>query len=678
MMHKKLTEDPSHRLAQAEAELARLDRRRAELKSRIATLHKELEKSRSEKGSDANNADVAESSAVYQAPPVTLYSSEQDKIALFRSLFRGREDVYPKRFESLRSGKSGYQPHCANEWVRGLCDKPRIKCADCTNRDFVPVTDETVRCHLLGQQPGSKKDFTIGVYPLLPDNSCWFVVVDFDKKSWHQDVLAFTETCRQFDVPVAIERSRSGNGAHAWIFFVEQIPAALARDLASMILTETMERRPEIGLDSYDRLFPNQNTVPEGGFGNLIALPLQKKPRTQGNSVFVDQNLHPYEDQWAFLSTLKRMPRGTIESLTNAAGNKGQILGIKLAIPGEDDEEPWSTPPSGRRKPKEIKGSLPEHVELTLADQIYIPKADLPPSLINRLVRMAAFQNPEFYKRQAMRLATHATPRIIGCAEEFPLHLGLPRGCQEEALSCFEELGVNVTLHDKRHPGDSIKVNFTGSLREKQKQAARSILEHETGVLAATTAFGKTVTAVYVIAERNVNTLVLVHNRELLDQWLAQLNEFLDVTSNEIGQIRGGRKKPTGVIDVAMIQSLSRKGTVEDLVGDYGHVVVDECHHVPARSFESVIRKCKAKYVTGLSATVNRKDGHHPIIFMNCGPVRYRVSAKTEAAKRPFQHRVFVRDTNATLKTKTSEAEAETPPSTNYTTTLSIANPAMK
>lgn len=660
-MHKKRTEDTSNLLVEAQAELARLDRRRAELKRRIAVFQEELKESFSENGSDAINVDVAESSAEYQTPSVTLYSPEQDKIALIRSLFRGREDVYPKRFESIRSGKSGYQPHCANEWVRGLCDKPRTKCTDCANRVFVPIKDETIRCHLLGQQPGSKRDFTIGVYPLLPDNSCWFVAVDFDKQSWQQDVFAFAETCRLLEVPVAIERSRSGTGAHVWIFFGEQIPAALARDLASMSLTETMERRPEIGLDSYDRLFPNQNTVPEGGFGNLIALPLQKKPRTQGNSVFVDQNLHPYEDQWAFLSTLKRMSRADVESLTNTAGKKGRILGIKLAIPGEDDEEPWRAPPSGHRKPNEIKGTLPAHVELILANQLYIPKADLPPSLINRLVRMAAFQNPEFYKRQAMRLATHATPRIIGCAEEFPLHLGLPRGCLEEALSCFEELGVGVALHDKRYPGYTIKVNFTGSLREEQKQAVRTILEHETGVLAATTAFGKTVIAAYVIAERNVNTLILVHNRELLDQWLAQLKAFLDVSPNEIGQIRGGRKKPRGVIDVAMIQSLSRHGTVEDIVGDYGHIVVDECHHLPARSFENVIKQSKAKYVTGLSATVNRKDGHHPIIFMNCGPVRYRVSAKTEAARRPFHHRVFVRYTNATLSTKPSEGEEETP-----------------
>jgi superfamily II DNA or RNA helicase len=267
---------------------------------------------------------------------------------------------------------------------------------------------------------------------------------------------------------------------------------------------------------------------------------------------------------------------------------------------------------------------------------------------------MAAFQNPEFYRKQAMRLPTFDTPRIIGCCEEFPLHIGLPRGCLDEVIACFDELGVAHTTKDERFPGCPIHATFTGELRPQQVLAADALLKHDTGVLAATTAFGKTVVAAYLIAKRKVNTLVLVHNRELLDQWLARLSTFLDLPASDIGQIRSGKKRPTGIVDVAMIQSLGRKGVVDDLVGEYGHLVVDECHHIPARSFEIVARQSKARFVTGLSATACRKDGHQPIIFMNCGPVRYCVGAKEEAAKRPFEHRVIVR--------RTQTAAAPTPP----------------
>jgi len=640
-------------LADAEAELHRLDQRRTELADHVAHLRREIHN---------QCQTVAEPASPYTTAAVTRFSPEQDKVKLFRSLFRGREDVYPQRFESMRSGKSGYQPHCANEWLTGLCAKPKVKCKDCSNRQFIPFTDTTAHNHLLGREPGRQRDFIAGVYPMLADETCWFVAADFDKQNWRDDALAFAETCRHFNIAAAVERSRSGNGAHVWIFFAEPVPARIARQLACMVLTETMERRPEIGLDSYDRLFPNQDNMPQGGFGNLIALPLQNKPRSNGNSVFIDEHLQPFADQWAFLSTLRRMPRSEIELLVDNAAKQGRILGIKLAIPGDDDDEPWSAPASRRRKPDAIPGILPKTIDLVLANQVYIPKKDLPAALLNRLVRIAAFQNPEFYKRQAMRTATYDTPRVIGCAEEFPLHLGLPRGCLDDVRNCFAELGIAATTEDKRFTGNKIKVHFVGKLRPEQKTAAQAILQHDTGVLSATTAFGKTVIAAYLIARRKVNTLILVHTRELLDQWLSRLNTFLSVDADQIGQYHGGKKKPTGIIDVAMIQSLNRKGVVTDIVGQYGQLIIDECHHIPASSFDIVTRQSKAKYVTGLSATVTRKDGHQPIVFMNCGPVRYRVRAIDQAIKRPFEHRVVIRETTVTLSalSETSESAAPT------------------
>jgi superfamily II DNA or RNA helicase len=567
------------------------------------------------------------------------------KIALFRSLFRGREDVYPRRFESRKSGKSGYQPACANEWVVGICQKPKVKCADCPQRDFFPITDDVIHWHLSGQDDAGR-DFVMGAFPMLCDETCFFLVADFDKSHWQDDAAAILETCRRINIPAALERSRSGNGGHVWFFFQEAIPAALARRLGTHILTETMELRPDIGLDSYDRFFPNQDTLPQGGFGNLIALPLQKRSRDQGNSVFIDETGCPYSDQWAFLSGIHRIDRATVEEIVRGAERRGRIVGVRIATPDDEDSEPWTLSPSRRTKEPSVIGPLPKSLELVLGDQVYIAKDQLPPSLRNRLLRLAAFQNPEFYKAQAMRLPTFGKPRIIACAEDHPQHIGLPRGCLDEVQGLMADLGVPTSIRDERCTGIPLAVQFHGNLRPEQECAARTMVAHETGVLSATTAFGKTVVAAWLIAQRGVNTLVLVHRRQLLQQWVERLSTFLGLSSKGIGRIGAGQRKPTGSLDVAVIQSLVRKRVVSDCVGEYGQIIIDECHHLSAHSFEQVVRRAKARFVLGLSATVARKDGHHPIIFMQCGPVRHHVDAKAQAAARPFQHTVLVRPTS--------------------------------
>ena len=577
--------------------------------------------------------------------PVNHHSPPEAKIALFRSLFRGRDDVYPRRFESRRTGKSGYQPACANEWVRDVCEKPRVRCLDCPNRRFLPVTDDVIRWHLSGQDD-TGRDFVAGVYPMLLDETCFFLAADFDKEHWHEDTGAFLETCRTMNVPAALERSRSGNGGHVWLFFDQPMPAGLARRLGAHILTETMERRPDMGLDSYDRFFPNQDTLPQGGFGNLIALPLQKQPRESGNSVFLNEKFGPYADQWTFLSSIKRIGRMQVEAIVRDAEARGRIVGVRLPLAEDDDAEPWTAPPSRRRKEPPIAGPLPNALELVLGNEIYIPKDELPPGLCNRLLRLAAFQNPEFYKAQAMRLPTYDKPRIIACAADYPRHIGLPRGCLDDLQELLSGLDIKAVIRDERCAGKPLQVTFHGELRPEQKEAADAIFAHDTGVLSATTAFGKTVVAAWLIAQRGVNTLILVHRRQLLEQWIERLSTFLHIPAQEIGRIGGGCKKPTGALDVALIQSLERKGVVDDRVGEYGHLIVDECHHLSAQSFEQVARRAKAKYVTGLSATLTRKDGHHPIIFMQCGRIRHRVDAKAQAADRPFEHIVLVRPTN--------------------------------
>ncbi len=484
-----------------------------------------------------------------------------------------------------------------------------------------------------------------GVYPLLLDETCFFIAADFDKVGWEQDALAFVSACRRLNLPAALERSRSGCGGHVWLFFDEALPASLARRLASHVLTEAMEDRPDIGLDSYNRLFPSQDTLPHGGFGNLIALPLQKRARDQGNSVFLDENLIPWLDQWAFLASLRRIGRAQVEAVVQDAERHGRILGVRLP-PDDEDAEPWAAPPSRRQPVPLLAGELPTNLELVLGNQIYIAKEGLHPGLRNRLLRLAAFQNPEFYKAQAMRLSTYQKPRVIACAEDHGHHIALPRGCLEDIRQTLGSLGIHLTARDERCGGTSLDIAFCGELRPEQQAAADALLKHDTGVLAATTAFGKTVVAASLIAQRGVNTLVLVHRRQLLDQWIDRLSTFLGLSVKSIGRIGGGRDRPSGIVDVAVIQSLFRKGVVDDRVADYGHLIIDECHHLSAHSFEQVARQAKARFVLGLSATVARKDGHHPIIFMQCGPVRHRVNARVQAAARPFEHYALVQPTS--------------------------------
>ncbi|CAN5203042.1 DEAD/DEAH box helicase [soil metagenome] len=625
-------DDIARQITALKDRLTTLDRERSEIANWLTTL----EHAAATEAAKHPSRDVSS---------VTATSSTAEKISLFRSLFRGREDVFPSRWENQKSGQAGYSPVCRNEWARGICRKPQVKCGECANQAFVPLGDDIVRSHLTGKAPGKSADFTAGVYPMLRDETCWFLAVDFDKKSWKQDVAAFRNTAHVKGVPVAIERSRSGNGAHAWVFFTEPVAARDVRRLGALLITATMDRCPDIGFDSYDRFFPNQDTMPAGGFGNLIALPLQSRPRAKGNSVFVDDDFSAYEDQWAYLSTIKRFSSDELTSIVGEAAASGRIIGVRLPLMEEDDE-PWAASPSRSDKMPSIEGDLPSTVEVVLGNQVYIDRSKLPPVLVNRLTRLAAFQNPEFYAAQAMRLPTFGKPRIISCAELFPKHVALPRGCLDEVLRLLGDTGIAVALRDERQEGKSLATQFLGELTVAQDEAAAALLKYETGVLAATTAFGKTVVAAKMIAARDRNTLVLVHRRQLLDQWIARLRAFLDITPNQLGVIQGGKRKPTGIVDVALMQSLVRKGAVSDLVGEYGHVVVDECHHLASVGFEMIARAVKARYMLGLSATVTRKDGHHPIIFMQCGPVRHRVDAKKQAALRPFDHKVIYRRTD--------------------------------
>lgn len=598
--------------------------------------------------------DAAEQFTSEEMAPALVHkcSHPDEKIELFMRMFAGRSDVYAKRFVSKRTGQSGYAPVCGNVWRPGVCEKPKIKCSKCPHRNLLHLTPQVIYRHLRGQDPLAED--VLGVYPMLPDETCRFLVADFDDQNWQEDVKAFQKTCRQHGLDIAVERSRSGSGGHVWFFFEDPIACALARRLGSCLLTAAMEQRHDLSFTSYDRLLPNQDTMPSGGFGNLIALPLQGLARKSGHSEFVDERFISYPDQWAYLSSVRKLPTAIVEDVAQKLGKNGDLGMLSDAEPAA---RPWEQKPA----PTPLTNNdFPPSVTIVRANGIYIQKHGCSEKALSRTKRLAAFKNPDFFKAQAMRLPTHQKPRIICTAVETDEYICLPRGLENDLLSLLESAGSSVTMEDKTEAGRPIRADFTGELREEQSSAAQALLAHNNGVLSATTAFGKTVAAAYLIGNLKVSTLILVHTQALMNQWKASLERFLliDETLPEqpksrgrkkqlspIGCLGGGKKQLSGIIDIAIIGSLLDDGEVKSFVRNYGLVIADECHHVPAVRFEAALREATAKRVYGLSATPIRQDGHHPIIFQQCGPVRYRVDAKEQSAARGFSHILIPRFT---------------------------------
>lgn len=644
------------------ADVSALTQRIQELERENARLKAILDKNGIEYGSFESK--TCETNHLEATAVSTCQFTLQEKVALFQSLFQGREDVFARRWYSSTTQKSGYQPVCNREWVREFCDKRKYKCADCPNRQFAPLTYNDIFNHLAGKDTLGRD--VIGLYPIRKDNTCCFLCTDFDDKScehgYKNDVLAFVNVCKTWNVPCYIERSRSGNGAHVWVFFEMPITAFKARKLGNAILTEAMNSDAHLSFKSYDRFFPNQDTLPEGGLGNLVALPLQGMARRKGNSVFVDENFNAYADQWKMLSQINKLSELKLDSLLRQ--RSVPTLG---ELSKTSESKPWETPQIDDAQTYDY----PKQIVLTRANMLYVPLACLSAKCVNIFKRIAAFRNPEFYEKQGMRLSTYNIPRIISCSEMTDDYLALPRGCEDAVCDILTQHGVKIMISDKTNHGHNINVTFRGELREEQQKATEAFAEHNIGTLSATTAFGKTVFAIGMIAKRKVNTLVLVHNKALLEQWKERLETFLKIddpieehiakrgrkkNSSAIGCLYAGKNTLHGIIDIALIQSCLNDGEAKPFVKDYGMVIVDECHHVSSVSFEQVLRQVTATYVCGLTATPIRKDGHQPIIFMQCGKIRFTSDAKCQMENQGFKRLLVPRFTSFRTITQDSNS----------------------
>jgi superfamily II DNA or RNA helicase len=608
--------DVDAEIADAHAQLAELDQLREVVTQRLADLDR-----------------VRASSGVVRQAVGGAQLSAASKVELFRDLFRGRDDVFAVRWENRAKGRSGYSPRCGNEWKPGVCHKPKARCGSCTNQAFASLGDRELLAHLQGR-------VVVGIYPLLLDDTCRLLAIDLDGTSWRTDARAIRETCRSLGLEPTIERSRSGNGAHVWVFFANSVAATDARRLGFCILTETMARGATLSVASYDRLFPSQDVLPRGGFGNLIALPLQREGRQLGNTEFLDEALEPHRDQWSFLASVPKIAPGRLAELIADSG-ADSVLAVRTAT--ERPELPWR--PS-RTLADRLRGSpMPDRVAATLAERLYIDRTRLPPALVDATRRLATFPNPMFMELQGMRMSVARTPRVIACFEELGQHLALPRGCLDDLRALLAEFDIAIDLDDQRIDGEPLAIDFVGNLNASQRQAADAMLAHEAGVLCAPPGWGKTVLATSLIASRGLSTLVLVHRKPLVEQWVERLSEFLGIPSKTIGRIGGGRRRATGKIDVAMVQTLAR-GETDDYARRYGHIVIDECHHVAAVSIERVLAAIPARYITGLTATPYRRDGHQPIIGMQCGAIRHVVDAAATQQHHALDLRVVRRDTS--------------------------------
>ena len=617
-------------------------------------------------------------------------------VQYFYHLFKGRNDVYSKRSgkASKKTGKHGYYTQCWNFWKDGIClkkDNPQFHCGECQNRQYKELTGQVLYEHLLGIKEDASD--VVGLYPMFPDETINFLVFDFDchddlkggddganiDLEWVAEVNAFRKICENNEVPILVERSRSGKGAHIWIFFEKPILASIARRFGTALLTKGAESVNIRSFKYYDRMLPAQDHIPlntktgKPGLGNLVALPLQGQALKLGNSAFIDENWNAYPNQWECLKEVKKLSSETVEERIKEWSAEG-ILGVLSTDFEADTEKANDTKPWKKGNQALHKEDVSTIVEIVIADKVYISTESMKPRMQNALRRIAAFSNPDFYKKVAMGLSTKGIPRIVFCGYDDAGYICIPRALLDSVINRFNDVDISFTLTDNRCTGMPLDVSFNGTLYEEQMRGAKAILEHDNGILAATTSFGKTVVGAYMIAQRKTNTLILVHNTEIQKNWIEDLNKFLNINAelpeyqtktgrvkkrkSIIGKLYTGHNSMTGIIDVAIFSSLGRGAEIDPIIEQYGMVIMDECHHGAAQTVEDVIGSAKAKYVYGLTATPKREDGLEKKVFMQFGPIRFRYTAKERAEKQGIDHFIYPRFTRlvSTSDIKVTEA----------------------
>lgn len=626
------------------------------------SYHKELSKLRQSGSKEA--FDPEQGKRIIHPQAITENMANQ-----FFSMFWGRQDVYAKRSVNKETGKAAYYPQCNNFWTN-VCHKKikdGINCKDCKNRSYKTITKKDILNHLQGNAYNASD--VIGVYPLLSNGTCRFMVFDFDNHdkgaeekdfansddTWVEEVESMREICVLNGIEPLVERSRSGRGAHVWIFFDKPIAASFVRKFGFALLDKGAEQINLKSFKYYDRMLPAQDSLPEdSAVGNLIALPLQGKALQDGNSAFIDGNWNAYPNQWETLFNKPRLSQGFLEEKIKEWSNT--IDNIAANAAESDREKPWNRMQHFNKN--DVEGKL----HIVLSNGIYVDNTNLKAAMQNRIRRMAAISNPVFYKNQAIGTSNYDTARWIYLGKDhLSGYIQIPRGLQDELWENIKQADIDYEMEDERQQGRKINVDFKGELRPEQDKALKELIRYDNGILHAATAFGKTVVSSAIIAQKKINTLIILESSALIEQWKEALEKFLNINEglptyetktgrvrkrkSLIGTLQGAHDSMTGIIDIAMAGSLCKMGKYHKMMNEYGLVLIDECHHSASETIANVLKEVKAKYVYGVTATPKRGDGLEKINYMLIGPIRYSYTAKEKAKEQGIQHLVYPRFT---------------------------------